>query len=343
MPSNRRPIQRLIEASASLWRDRLFPHLTRYASHLSLLTLFFLLTSLGNFNPQALRPVGETPPTGNPGPTFLPRRMSLSSETGYLTKGALPFTIIPQRPRREVIIYVVQPGDVVTSIAQKFGLRPETIQWSNPQLYPYADLLHIGEELFILPLNGVYHQVEAGDTLESIAEEYKVDIPAILESEYNDIVDPEALAVGQMLIVPGGSKPYVAQVVYAGPPPPGAAQGSGNFMWPASGVITQGYWSGHRAIDIGAPCGTSIYASDSGYVSSVGWMGGYGNYIILSHGNGWETLYAHLSQILVRPNTSVQRGALIGRVGTTGRSTGCHLHFEIRQYGTKRNPFGFLP
>jgi len=318
-------------------------HLIRYTSHLSLLTLFLLLTSLGNFNPQALRPVGEPPPAENPGSTFLPRRMSLSSETGYLTKEALPFTIIPQRPRREVITYVVQPGDVVTSIAQKFGLRPETIQWSNSQLYPYPDLLYIGEELFILPLNGVYHKVETGDTLESIAEEYEVEPSAILESEYNDIVDPEALAVGQMLIVPGGSKPYVAQVVYAGAPPPGAAQGSGNFMWPVSGVITQGYWGGHRAIDIGAPCGTPIYASDSGYVTTVGWLGGYGNRILLSHGNGWESLYAHFSQILVRPGTSVQRGALIGRVGTTGHSTGCHLHFEIRQYGTKRNPFGLLP
>lgn len=343
MPSNRRPIQRLIEASASLLRDRLSPHLTRYASHLSLLTLFFLLTSLGNFNPQALRPMGEPPSTENPGSTFLPRRMRLSSETGYLTKEALPFTIIPQRPRREVIIYVVQPGDTVTSIAQKFGLRPETIQWSNSQLYPYPDLLYIGEELFILPVDGVYHEVEAGDILQSIAEEYKADPSAILESEYNVMADPEALVVGQMLVVPGGSKPYVAQIVYAGPPPPGAAQGSGNFMWAVSGVITQGYWGGHRAVDIGAPRGTSIYASDSGYVSSVGWMEGYGNHILLSHGNGWETLYAHLSQVLVRPNTSVQRGALIGRVGTTGRSTGCHLHFEIRQYGTKRNPFGLLP
>ena len=343
MPSNRRPAQRLIEASANLWRDRLSRHCTRYTSHLSLLTLFFLLTSLGNFNPQALRPVGEPPSTGNPVSPFLPRRTSLSPETGYLTKEALPFTIIPQRPRQEVIIYVVQSGDVVTSIAQRFGLRPETVQWSNPQLYPYADLLYTGEELFILPVEGVYHEVEAGDTLESIAEEYKVEPSAILESEYNDIADPEALFVGQMLVVPGGSKPYVAQAVYTGAPPPGAAQGSGNFMWPVSGVITQGYWGGHRAVDVGAPCGTSIYASDSGYVAAVGWMGGYGNYILLSHGNGWETLYAHLSQILVRAGTSVQRGALIGRVGITGRSTGCHLHFEIRSYGTKRNPFGLLP
>lgn len=343
MPSNRRPIQRLIEASTSLWRDRLSRHLTRYTSHLSLLTLFFLLTSLGNLNPQALRPVGEPPSSGNPGSTFIPQRISLSSETGYLTKEPLPFTIIPQRPRREVTIYVVQPGDTVTGIAQKFGLRPETIPWSNPQLYPYPDLLYIGEELFILPVDGVYHEVEAGNTLESIAEEYEVDPSAILESEYNDIADPETLVIGQMLVVPGGSKPYVAQAVYTGPPPAGATQGSGNFMWPASGVITQGYWDGHRAVDIGAPCGTSIYASDSGYVAAVGWMEGYGNHILLSHGNGWETLYAHLSQILVRPGTSVQRGALIGRVGTTGRSTGCHLHFEIRQYGTKRNPFGLLP
>jgi murein DD-endopeptidase MepM/ murein hydrolase activator NlpD len=307
------------------------------------LTLFFFLASLGNFTPQALHPVGEPPSGENPGSTFFPRRVSLSSETGYLTKGALPFTIIPQRPRREVTIYVVQPGDTVTGIAQKFGLQPETIQWSNAQLYPYPDLLYIGEELFILPLDGVYHKVEAGDTLASIAEEYKVDTSAILESEYNDIADPETLVVGQMLVVPGGSKPYVAQVVYAGSPPPGAAQGSGNFIWPVSGVITQGYWDGHRAVDIGAPCGTSIYASDSGYVAAVGWMEGYGNHILLSHGNGWETLYAHLSQILVRADTSVQRGALIGRVGITGRTTGCHLHFEIRQYGTKRNPFGLLP
>jgi len=343
MPSNRRPIQRLVEVRASLLRDRLSPHLTRYTSHLSLLTLFFLLASLGNFNPQAFRPLGEPASTDNAGSPFFPRRISLSSETGYLTKEALPFTIIPQRPRREVITYVVQPGDTVTSIAQNFGLRPETIQWSNSQLYPYPDLLYIGEELFILPVDGVYHKVEAGDTLASIAEEYKVDASAILESEYNDIADPETLVVGQMLVVPGGSKPYVAQVVYAGPPPPGAAQGSGNFMWPVSGVITQGYWGGHQAVDIGAPCGTSIYASDSGYVAAVGWMEGYGNHILLSHGNGWETLYAHLNQILVRADTSVQRGVLIGRVGTTGRSTGCHLHFEIRQYGTKRNPFGFLP
>lgn len=343
MPSNRRPIQRLIEASASLWRDRLSRHLTRYTSHLSLLTLFFLLTSLGNFNPQALRPVGEPPSTENPDSTFLPRRTSLFSETGYLTKEALPFTIIPQRPRREVIIYVVQPGDTVTGIAQIFGLQPETIQWSNAQLYPYPDLLYIGEELFILPTDGVYHEVEAGNTLESIAGEYKVDPSAILESEYNDIADPEALVVGQMLVVPGGSKPYVAQVVYSGPPPPGAAQGSGNFMWPVSGVITQGYWSGHRAVDIGAPTGTPIYASDSGYVVAVGWLGGYGNRILISHGNGWETLYAHLSQILVRAGTSVQQGQLIGRVGSTGRSTGPHLHFEIRHYGTKQNPFGHLP
>lgn len=342
MLSNRHLTQRLIETRANLW-EGFSCHLSRYASHLSLLALLFFLISRGNFNPQALRPVGGAPSSENPGSTFFLRRISTPSETGYLTKEALPFTIIPERPRLEVTTYVVEAGDVVTSIAQKFGLRPETIQWSNPQLYPYPDLLYIGEELFILPVDGVYHKVEKGDTLESIAEEYEVEPSAILESEYNDIADPEVLVEGQMLVVPGGSKPYVAQAVYAGPPPAGAAQGSGKFMWPASGVITQGYWGGHQAIDIGAPCGTSIYASDAGYVSSVGWMEGYGNYILLNHGDGWETLYAHLSQILVRPETSVERGALIGRVGTTGRSTGCHLHFEIRQYGTKRNPFGFLP
>ena len=326
----------------AILRGRLQPSdLARYLSHLAILALALLMAWLGNLNPYELAVTTESPsPSGSN--SLLPRRIK-PKEAGFLVKATLPFTIIPERPRRGVAIYVVQSGDTVSGIAQKFGLQPETIQWSNSDIEQNPDLLYVGEELYILPIDGVYHRVQAKDTLESIAQEYKAEVSAILESEYNQIADPNVLPVGQMLVIPGGSKPYVPQVVYAGPPPAGATQGTGNFMWPCSGVITQGFWGGHRAIDIGAPEGSAVYAADAGYVAAVGSLGGYGNRILISHGDGWETLYAHLSQILVRAGTSVEKGQLIGQVGSTGLSTGPHLHFEVLQYGVQRNPFGLLP
>lgn len=262
----------------------------------------------------------------------------------FLTRGAAPLTIIPERGRRGAIVYVVQPGDNVWKIAQSFGLQPETVLWSNPELEAWPDYITVGQELFILPVDGAYHQVKAGDTLQSVAERYRVDASAIIECEYNDLSEPYELQEGQRLVVPGGSRPLVPRFVRAtAPAPANAPQGSGNFMWPVSGYVTQGYWLGHPATDIGAPTGTPIYAADSGYVAATGWMGGYGNYIAINHGNGFETLYAHLSEIRVIAGQGVQRGQVIGLVGNTGRSTGPHLHLEIRQGGVKRNPFGFLP
>lgn len=262
----------------------------------------------------------------------------------FLTRGVAPLTIIPERGRQSVIVYVVQPGDNVSRIAKDFGIRPETILWSNPELETWPDYITVGQELFILPVDGAYHQVKAGDTLESVAERYSVEVSAIIESEYNELEEPYGLQAGQRLVVPGGTRPLVPRYVQAtAPPPVDAPRGSGNFMWPASGYLTQGYWLGHQAVDIGAPTGTPIYAADTGYVAATGWMGGYGNYIIINHGNGFETLYAHLSEIRVIAGQGVQRGHIIGLMGSTGRSTGPHLHFEIRQGGIKRNPLGFLP
>lgn len=262
----------------------------------------------------------------------------------YLTRGVAPLTIIPERGRLGVIIYVVQRGDNVSKIAESFGLDPETILWSNPELETWPDYIVVGQELFILPVNGAYHKVKAGDTLDSIAERYSVDVQVIIECEYNELEEPYQLQPGQRLVVPGGTRPLVPKYVQAtAPAPADAPRGSGNFMWPASGYLTQGYWLGHQAVDIGAPTGTPIYAADTGYVSGTGWMGGYGNYIIVNHGNGFETLYAHLSRIRVIAGQGVQRGDVIGLMGSTGRSTGPHLHFEIRQGGVKRNPLGFLP
>ena len=263
-----------------------------------------------------------------------------------LIRNAVPHTTIPERPRLEVITYTVQPGDTLLGIAQKFKLDADTIMWASGRLEDHPDLLRVGQVLTILPVDGIYHTVQEGETLESIAKKYKVDVEAITQCEYNDLKEPYKLTPGQKLIVPGGKKPYKPRVVhiYTGKVPAGAAKGTGVFGWPTSGVITQKFWARHKAIDIGAPTGTPVVAADSGYVAVAGWSNvGYGKYIVIDHGNGFQTLYAHLSAIFVKVGQSVGKGERIGSVGSTGHSTGPHLHFEIRYKGVQRNPFGYLP
>jgi len=278
-----------------------------------------------------------TSPTGESG---------LPAYPDLLVRAAMPHTIIPDRPRLSIITYTVQPGDTVFGIAETFGISPETVLWANGDLEYHPDDLSIGQELNIPPVSGVYYTVQAGDSLEKLAKTFQVTPEDILSYPLNEIGPDGTLSEGQKLIIPNGVKPYVPRRVqhYAGPIPEDASKGTGAFGWPASGRITQGYWSLHRAIDIGAPSGTPVYASDSGYVVFAGWDdSGYGNIIIINHGNGYLTYYAHLSKILVAVGNSVSKGSKIGQVGSTGRSTGSHLHFEIRQHDIQRNPIGFLP
>ncbi len=320
--------------------------LGRYASHVIIILVIAVVLSSGSFGIQDL-PKGEAfrlRLASREPATLVSWGTGGQQDPDFLTRGVAPLTIIPERGRRGIIVYVVQPGDNVWRIAQSFGLRPETVLWSNPELETWPDYITVGQELFILPMDGAYHEVKAGDTLQSIAERYRVDVSTIVESEYNDLEEPYQVQAGQRLVVPGGTRPLVPRYVQAtAPPPTDAPRGSGSFMWPTSGYLTQGFWLGHQAIDIGGPTGTPIHAADTGYVSATGWMGGYGNYIIVNHGNGFETLYAHLSEIRVIAGQGVQRGHLIGLMGSSGRSTGPHLHLEIRQGGIKRNPLGFLP
>ncbi len=318
----------------------------RYASHFAIVLSVAFVLSTGGLGIDRLRQAEafHLDLDAREPATLVSWGNSQQEDPDFLTRGAAPITIIPERGRQGVMIYVVQSGDNVSKIAQRFGLRPETILWSNPELETWPDYIIVGQQLFILPEDGAYHEVQAGDTLDSIAKKYSVDPMVVVECQYNDLTEPYELLAGQYLVVPGGTKPLVSRYVQAtAPPPSDAPTGTGSFMWPASGYLTQGYYLGHEAIDIGAPTGTPIYAADTGYVSATGWMGGYGNYIIVNHGNGFETLYAHLSEIRVIAGQGVQRGHLIGLMGSTGRSTGPHLHFEIRQGGVKRNPVGFLP
>jgi murein DD-endopeptidase MepM/ murein hydrolase activator NlpD len=291
--------------------------------------------------PPGMQPVSMTlPPPGPRGQTW--RALDVES----IVRAPVPLTQIPSRLRRSVITYTVQPGDTVEGIAIMYGIQPETIMWSNSAVEDAPDYLQIGQEVVILPVNGVYHTVAKGDTLESIAKKYKATIESITGVSFNNLQPPDyRIEPGMKLIVAGGEKPYVPKVVtaYAGSVPQGA-RGTGRFQWPVLGTLTQGYWFGHRAVDLGAATGSPVHAADGGFVSFAGWTDiGYGNLIVIDHANGYATYYGHLSGFRVYVGQSVQRGQLIGLVGSTGNSTGPHLHFEIRYNSSLLNPLLYLP
>jgi len=276
----------------------------------------------------------------------------LGQETGNfesLQRIALPFTIIPERPRETLETYTVQSGDTILAIAAKYGLQPETIMWANPEIERNPDRISIGDQIKVLPINGALHAVKSGDTLSSLAAKYKVAADAIVGYQGNSLSDASAaLVVGAEIVVPGGQKATIAQQVvttYSGSIPNSATKGSGAFLWPTGGSITQKYWSGHAAIDIGSWTGAPVKASDGGYVVEAGrgWSSGYGNHIVIDHGNGYSTLYAHLNSIFVGPGENVTKGQQLGTVGNTGNSTGPHLHFEVIYQGVRRNPYSYLP
>lgn len=304
---------------------------------------------IGAFRPlkPTLTEAAATPATAQSGAPFtLPTQLD-RTRNDIIFPAAVPHTIIPERARAEIVTHQVETGDTVSSIAAKFGLSPETIIWANSDLERNPDLLGVNQEVVVLPVNGVYHQVGGRDTIESIAATYQIEPAAIINYALNQI-DPDEPVIqpGQWLVVPGGSKPYIprAVTVYAGPMPEGAETGSGAFGWPASGAIFQDYWSGHPALDIADRLGAPVVAADSGYVVVAGWDDtGYGYKVVLDHGNGYQTLYAHLQAYYVEAGNSVTKGQQIGEMGSSGNSTGPHAHFEIRQGTIQRNPFGFLP
>lgn len=333
----------------------------RLASHLSVLGVAALILILSQVNlpnwdfTLRVLPSSATLPSGIGGNSSVRSGVLTGSSSSVLVsnneslqRAAIPFTIVGEEPQQEIQYYTVQPGDTVLGIAQKFGLQPETVQWSNAGLEVNADMIRPGDQLRILPVNGAIHVVSPGDTLSSLASKYKVSMEDIVNYPANGIDDISSpLTIGRELVIPGGTKPFVQQQVfaYSGVVPATAKLGSGSFVWPASGSISQGFWGGHPAIDIAGWTGAAVKAADSGYVAYVsgGWSGGYGNHVIVDHGNGFVTLYAHLNSIYVQAGESVVRGQQIGSLGNTGNSTGPHLHLEIRYQGVPRNPLSYLP
>ncbi len=245
-------------------------------------------------------------------------------------------TQISDKPRAEILQYEIRPGDTVSTIAKKFDVSDDTIYWEN-DITPKT-VLKPGEKLRILPTTGVRHSVSRGETVDSIAKKYDVSAQAIVDWPFNTFVNDEnfSLAVGQALVVPDGVKPdevpvaprqYLARQT----PDAGTVVASGQWVWPAAGRLTQGFAWYHPALDIANKAAPPILAADSGKVIAViSQRYGYGNHIIIDHGNGFQTLYAHLSSFSVAEGQTVGKGSPIGVMGSSGRSTGTHLHFEIR-------------
>ncbi len=261
----------------------------------------------------------------------------------------------------EIITHEVQEGETLSSIAERYNLQVSTILWENDLKENAA--IKPGQEVRILPVDGVRHKVARGETIYSIAKKYKLSeddaeqansgAQAIVDYPFNVFLNDEsfALATGQELIIPGGIKPSAAGSStiaaisrYEQTPSAGAVSPTGQYVWPASGRVTQGFYPYHRAVDIANRAGGPILAADAGTVVTVGWnAGGYGNHIVIDHGNGSRTLYAHLSVMQVQLGQTVSRGSVIGQMGNTGRSTGTHLHFEIRTGEVLLNPLALLP
>jgi LysM repeat protein len=334
---------------------------------------FYLQTQVTE--PQSAAVFAADLPT--PTPTSLPPALApfqpADAYAAGISRRAQVYTTIPTRPRTEVTEYEVQGGDTIFGIAEKFGLKPETILWGN--YYVLSDNPHSltpGQVLNILPVDGTYHKWSAGEGLNGVATGYNVTVEDIViwpgnhlnPKTIGDPAHPD-IEPGMFLFVPGGKRDFVTWSApritrddpgAAGVIGPGVcgtitdgAVGAGAFIWPSGNHYLSGYDyapnTNHFGIDIDGDEGDPIWAPDHGVVVYAGWNNfGYGNIVVIDHGNGWQTLSAHLASIAVACGQSVFQGSTIGAMGSTGKSSGPHLHYEMMhdEYG-KVNPWDFLP
>jgi LysM repeat protein len=275
---------------------------------------------------------------------------AFTNENSSVTDGPAGVGVNNTAPSDRISLYTVRDGDTLSQIASMYGVSPNTILWANDLKKGTA--FKTGQVLVILPISGIKYTIKKGDTVALIAKKYKTDAGEI--ANFNNIDDGDSLTVGDEIIIPD-TEGNLANIEDTSTAPNSAktkkktssntkadnnkVDSTGYFMRPiVGGVRTQGI-HGHNAVDLASSYGTPILAAASGEVIVVktgGWDGGYGNYAVIQHPNGMQTLYAHMSEVIVSVGQSVSKGQEIGKMGSTGDSTGVHLHFEVR--GGK-NPF----
>jgi murein DD-endopeptidase MepM/ murein hydrolase activator NlpD len=339
--------------------------------------LVVILLAQAYYRQTPRQPSGNTTQSSNPVPTIEVDINSIPSLDipiiSGIARAAQLHTNVPSRPRQEISMYTVQDGDTVFGIGDKFGLEPQTILWGNYNILlddPHS--LKPGQELAILPVNGVYWEWLGGIPFGEWAEFYGVTAADVIEFPGNHI-DPNTVGdynnanikTGTWLIIPNGSREFVnwsaplgvtrenpasARVLGQGAcdPVSGGAVGYGTYVYPTNKHFLSGFdyseKTNHRGIDLAGSEGEGVYATDAGVVVYSGWNDyGYGNMVMIDHGNGFQSLYAHLSAIYRGCGQSVGQGEGIGAVGSTGRSSGPHLHFEIMTATWKVNPWDYLP
>ncbi len=346
---------------------------THIFSILALVGVIWLTQSL--YKQRALNPIEPTPEQVQATPQVEPDTASSHADASSesISRLAQLHTTIPSRPRNEIVKYTVVAGDSVFGIAEKYGLQPQTILWGNyGTLLDDPHNLRPGQILNILPVDGTYYEWQNGDGLNGVAKFFDV-APDVIVNYAPNKLDPATIGdyaapniqAGTYLIVPGGKRQFIswsaplgvtrenpssARVLGPGfcDPVSGGAVGFGTFVWPANQHILSGFDykpnANHWGIDIAGSEGEGVYAADAGVVVYAGWNNyGYGNMIMLDHGNGFQTLYAHLSALYRFCGQSVGQGEGIGAFGSTGNSSGPHLHFEIRTPTFFVNPWDYLP
>jgi len=320
--------------------------LGRPASHLSVLALSSTVFVFGGLLPGSKIVQSKSYDTHE----FLPVGGDVLAAT------TVSITELTGRPSTDPIGYVVEEGDTLSSIGQKYNITVDAIRYANN----LTDLnyLRIGQELTIPPIEGVVYEVGESDTLEGIADKFSVASQAIVDFNYLD--EPFELSVGQKLIIPDAEIPqprpkalvqrpavpsypsYDVDAYSSIPYSDSGMIGTGQFIWPTDARFISQYFSWyHPAVDITK--GGAIYAADAGTVIRAGWWpNGYGYAVQLDHGNGYTSTYAHLSRIDISVGSSVGQGQVLGMMGSTGRSTGTHLHFVVQYYGQYINPLNFF-
>lgn len=308
--------------------------------------------------PGALALLPTAKPNDEPPQITMPAIAGPQGFTAIEREILLKTHISPDKARYELSKYRVVRGDSVFAIADSFKLKPETVYWANYKEFNGSPAnIQPGQELVIPPTDGVYYKWKEGDTVESVADDFEIEQDAILYwpgnrlDITNPVIDPETY-----VMLPGAQEndqPLFIQTATressggGGGACSGGYQSQGFFIWPTGARYLSGYnygENGHNGIDIAATEGVPIYAADNGVVTMAqgGWNYGYGNVVQIDHGNGFVTIYAHLSAINVGQCQSITAGAMIGAAGNTGNSQGAHLHFEIRQNGSPINPWLLL-